>query len=154
MDPTLWRMLSSRSPSLPSSTLPRMLLDYLLSYLVTKPMRKTLSTCEDPNLNPRTRSHMFSPISKLASFRLVSTLIDFILFPGSSNILIGFLSYLGRHLVILAGRPAKQFSHAALALILERGQSVTRQVLVTSSPLHPQLGRFTSLRNNLDSIHM
>ena len=36
----------------------------------------------------------------------------------------------------MTGRPTKRLSHAALALILERGRSVTRRVLVTSSPLY------------------
>lgn len=56
-------------------------------------------------------------------------------FVDHSNILIGFLTYLRRHPAILAGRP-KRLSHAALALILERGRSVTRRFLATSSPLY------------------
>lgn len=53
----------------------------------------------------------------------------------SSNILIGFVMYLNRHMHRMS-RKAKQMSHAALALILERGRSVTRRVLATSSPLY------------------
>jgi len=57
-------------------------------------------------------------------------------FIDHSNILIGFLTYLRRHPALVAGRPTKHLSHSALALILERGRSVTRRVLVTSSPLY------------------
>ena len=59
------------------------------------------------------------------------------LFHISSNILIGFISYVKKHLQHVA-RKIKQthLSHAALALILERGRPVTRRVLVTSSPLY------------------
>ncbi|EMD36562.1 hypothetical protein CERSUDRAFT_124335 [Gelatoporia subvermispora B] len=56
-------------------------------------------------------------------------------FVDHSNILIGFLTYLRRHLRHLH-RPVKHMSHAALALILERGRPITRRVLVTSSPLY------------------
>ena len=53
----------------------------------------------------------------------------------SSNILIGFLVYLKRHMHRINRKP-KHMSHAALALILERGRPVTRRVLATSSPLY------------------
>lgn len=53
----------------------------------------------------------------------------------SSNILIGFLSYLRRHINRIS-RKSKYLSHAALALILERGRPITRRVLATSSPLY------------------
>ena len=53
----------------------------------------------------------------------------------SSNILIGFIMYLKRHMHRMS-RKTKQLSHAALALILERGRPVTRRVLATSSPLY------------------
>ncbi|KAI1798290.1 hypothetical protein LXA43DRAFT_876430 [Ganoderma leucocontextum] len=58
-------------------------------------------------------------------------------FIDHSNILIGFISYLKKHLQHVV-RKIKQthLSHAALALILERGRPVTRRVLVTSSPLY------------------
>ncbi|OCH88071.1 hypothetical protein OBBRIDRAFT_780753 [Obba rivulosa] len=56
-------------------------------------------------------------------------------FIDHSNILIGFLTYLRRHLHHLRGR-ARHLSHAALALVLERGRPITRRVLVTSSPLY------------------
>lgn len=57
-------------------------------------------------------------------------------FIDHSNILIGFLTYLRRHPTSLVGKASKRLSHAALALILERGRSITRRVLVTSSPLY------------------
>ncbi|KAI0700285.1 hypothetical protein BC835DRAFT_442595 [Cytidiella melzeri] len=53
-------------------------------------------------------------------------------FLDHSNILIGFFKYQQRHM----RRKPKQMSHAALALILERGRPVTRRVLATSSPLY------------------
>ncbi len=55
----------------------------------------------------------------------------------SSNILIGFINYVKKHLQHVI-RKIKQthLSHAALALVLERGRPVTRRVLVTSSPLY------------------
>ena len=43
--------------------------------------------------------------------------------------------YLKRHMNRMS-RKTKQLSHAALALILERGRPVTRRVLATSSPLY------------------
>ncbi|KAJ7849649.1 hypothetical protein B0H14DRAFT_2356094 [Mycena olivaceomarginata] len=61
-------------------------------------------------------------------------------FIDHSNILIGLLTYLRRY-----PRPPppahsspklKHLSHAALALVLERGRPITRRVLVTSSPLY------------------
>ena len=54
----------------------------------------------------------------------------------SSNILIGFLTYLRRHPHHLISTKVRWMSHAALTLILERGRSVTRRVLVASSPLY------------------
>ncbi|KAH9919468.1 uncharacterized protein BXZ73DRAFT_92068 [Epithele typhae] len=56
-------------------------------------------------------------------------------FIDHSNILIGFVNYAKRHLGHIV-RKIKQthLSHAALALVLERGRPVTRRVLVTSSP--------------------
>ncbi|KAH9050214.1 hypothetical protein EDB84DRAFT_587707 [Lactarius hengduanensis] len=61
---------------------------------------------------------------------LVHVFIDY------SNILIGFLTYLRRHPHYLVSTKVRWMSHAALALILERGRSVTRRVLVASSPLY------------------
>ncbi|KZT64738.1 hypothetical protein DAEQUDRAFT_752863 [Daedalea quercina L-15889] len=57
-------------------------------------------------------------------------------FIDHSNILIGFLQYLRRHLHHFARSRSKHLSHAALALILERGRPITRRVLVASSPLY------------------
>ncbi|KAI0266346.1 hypothetical protein BC834DRAFT_842991 [Gloeopeniophorella convolvens] len=57
-------------------------------------------------------------------------------FVDYSNILIGFLTYLRRHPHHLASTKSRQMSHAALALILERGRSVSRRVLAASSPLY------------------
>ncbi|KAJ7457181.1 hypothetical protein B0H11DRAFT_1818382, partial [Mycena galericulata] len=62
-------------------------------------------------------------------------------FIDHSNILIGLLTYLKRyprttHAHTPPVRGAKHLSHAALALILERGRPITRRVLVTSSPLY------------------
>ncbi|KIJ64012.1 hypothetical protein HYDPIDRAFT_168113 [Hydnomerulius pinastri MD-312] len=54
--------------------------------------------------------------------------------PCSSNILIGLLTYHKKHRS-LSRRP-KRLSHAALALLLERGRPITRRCLVTSSPLY------------------
>ena len=56
----------------------------------------------------------------------------------SSNILIGFLTYLKRyHRNIPRSKDKpKHMSHAALALILERGRPITRRCVVTSSPLY------------------
>ncbi|KAF9218870.1 hypothetical protein BS17DRAFT_770381 [Gyrodon lividus] len=51
-----------------------------------------------------------------------------------SNILIGLLTYHKKHRS-LSRRP-KRLSHAALALLLERGRPITRRCLVTSSPLY------------------
>ncbi|KAI0075600.1 hypothetical protein K474DRAFT_1685238 [Panus rudis PR-1116 ss-1] len=56
-------------------------------------------------------------------------------FIDHSNILFGFLSYLRSH-GHRSHRKPRHLSHAALALILERGRPVTRRVLVTSSPLY------------------
>jgi hypothetical protein len=56
-------------------------------------------------------------------------------FIDHSNILIGLLTYVKRHLRRFP-RKSKRLSHAALALILERGRPITRRVLVTSSPLY------------------
>ncbi|TFK93433.1 hypothetical protein K466DRAFT_478781 [Polyporus arcularius HHB13444] len=58
-------------------------------------------------------------------------------FIDHSNILIGFINYVKKHLQHVI-RKIKQthLSHAALALVLERGRPVTRRVLVTSSPLY------------------
>ncbi|KAI9064728.1 hypothetical protein FKP32DRAFT_1611048 [Trametes sanguinea] len=58
-------------------------------------------------------------------------------FIDHSNILIGFIAYVRKHLQHIV-RKFKQthLSHAALALVLERGRPVTRRVLVTSSPLY------------------
>ncbi|OSD07946.1 hypothetical protein PYCCODRAFT_1473553 [Trametes coccinea BRFM310] len=58
-------------------------------------------------------------------------------FIDHSNILIGFIAYVRKHLQHVV-RKFKQthLSHAALALVLERGRPVTRRVLVTSSPLY------------------
>ncbi|KAG1830459.1 hypothetical protein EV424DRAFT_1376714 [Suillus variegatus] len=55
-------------------------------------------------------------------------------FIDHSNILIGFLTYARRH----ASHPGRKLrlSHAALALLLERGRPITRRCLVTSSPLY------------------
>lgn len=52
----------------------------------------------------------------------------------SSNILIGLLTHHRKHRS-LSRRP-KRLSHAALALLLERGRPITRRCLVTSSPLY------------------
>ncbi|GBE84265.1 hypothetical protein BKA93DRAFT_802307 [Sparassis latifolia] len=59
-------------------------------------------------------------------------------FIDHSNILIGFVTYLKRHLHHLIRKAGKHahMSHAALALILERGRPITRRVLVASSPLY------------------
>ncbi|PCH37041.1 hypothetical protein WOLCODRAFT_157743 [Wolfiporia cocos MD-104 SS10] len=57
-------------------------------------------------------------------------------FIDHSNILIGFLTYLKRHLHHMPRTKSKYLSHAALALILERGRPITRRVLVASSPLY------------------
>jgi hypothetical protein len=61
---------------------------------------------------------------------LVHVFIDY------SNILIGFLTYLRRHPHHLMSTKVRWMSHAALTLILERGRSVTRRVLVASKPLY------------------
>lgn len=55
-------------------------------------------------------------------------------FIDHSNILIGFLTYARRH----ASHSSRKLrlSHAALALLLERGRPITRRCLVTSSPLY------------------
>lgn len=57
-------------------------------------------------------------------------------FIDHSNILIGFLSYLRRHAHRVTHIRSRYMSHAALALILERGRPITRRVLVASSPLY------------------
>ncbi|KAH8103326.1 hypothetical protein BXZ70DRAFT_925049 [Cristinia sonorae] len=81
--------------------------------------------------------------------RTKDTLIH--VFIDHSNILFGFLTYLKRHFRRMDRSKPKQISHAALALILERGRPVTRRVLVTSSPLYQpvdtaeQLGYETSI---------
>lgn len=57
----------------------------------------------------------------------------------SSNILIGFINHLRRlpsPTQPTARRAKTHMSHAALALILERGRPVSRRVLATSSPLY------------------
>ncbi|KAI0659117.1 hypothetical protein C8Q70DRAFT_989071 [Cubamyces menziesii] len=61
-------------------------------------------------------------------------------FIDHSNILIGFITYVRKHLQHVV-RKFKQthLSHAALALVLERGRPVTRRVLVTSSPLYQSM---------------
>ncbi|EKM53285.1 uncharacterized protein PHACADRAFT_259539 [Phanerochaete carnosa HHB-10118-sp] len=53
-------------------------------------------------------------------------------FVDFSNIIIGFLIYLKR---LRINRKVRHLSHAALALILERGRPVMKRVLATSSPL-------------------
>src|SRR5580658_9871083 len=63
----------------------------------------------------------------------------------SSNILIGFLTYLRRHPHHLISTKARWMSHAALTLILERGRAVTRRVLVASSPLYQPVEPATQL---------
>ncbi|KAH9072946.1 hypothetical protein EDB83DRAFT_2505301 [Lactarius deliciosus] len=70
---------------------------------------------------------------------LVHVFIDY------SNILIGFLTYLRRHPHYLVSTKVRWMSHAALALILERGRSVTRRVLVASSPLYQPMDAATRL---------
>ncbi|KAG6332266.1 hypothetical protein ID866_6823 [Astraeus odoratus] len=55
-------------------------------------------------------------------------------FIDHSNILIGLLTYHKKHRS--APRRPKRLSHAALALLLERGRPITRRCLVTSSPLY------------------
>ncbi|KAI0371880.1 hypothetical protein BV20DRAFT_964509 [Pilatotrama ljubarskyi] len=58
-------------------------------------------------------------------------------FIDHSNILIGFITYVRKHLQhVLRKFKQAHLSHAALALVLERGRPVTRRVLVTSSPLY------------------
>lgn len=70
---------------------------------------------------------------------LVHVFIDY------SNILIGFLTYLRRHPHHLISTKVRWMSHAALTLILERGRSVTRRVLVASSPLYQPVEPATQL---------
>ncbi|KAG1726631.1 uncharacterized protein EDB91DRAFT_1166050, partial [Suillus paluster] len=55
-------------------------------------------------------------------------------FVDHSNILIGFLTYARRHTSHSSRK--RRLSHAALALLLERGRPITRRCLVTSSPLY------------------
>ncbi|KAF8552661.1 hypothetical protein OG21DRAFT_1498267 [Imleria badia] len=55
-------------------------------------------------------------------------------FIDHSNILIGLLTHYKKQRS-LSRRP-KRLSHAALALLLERGRPITRRCLVTSSPLY------------------
>lgn len=55
-------------------------------------------------------------------------------FIDHSNILIGLLTYHKKHRS--APRRPRHLSHAALALLLERGRPITRRCLVTSSPLY------------------
>ncbi|CAL1711037.1 unnamed protein product [Somion occarium] len=57
-------------------------------------------------------------------------------FIDHSNILFGFLNYIKRHSSRQQRKRDRYLSHAALALILERGRPITRRVLVTSSPLY------------------
>ncbi|TDL18993.1 hypothetical protein BD410DRAFT_774362 [Rickenella mellea] len=57
------------------------------------------------------------------------------IFIDHSNILIGFINYLKRN-PPHPRRTRTHLSHAALALILERGRPVARRVLATSSPLY------------------
>ncbi|KAJ6494048.1 hypothetical protein C8R47DRAFT_1184999 [Mycena vitilis] len=61
-------------------------------------------------------------------------------FVDHSNILIGLLTYLKRyprtHLNHASSSSTSHLSHAALALVLERGRRISRRVLVTSSPLY------------------
>ncbi|KAH0826314.1 hypothetical protein J3R83DRAFT_5260 [Lanmaoa asiatica] len=61
----------------------------------------------------------------------------------SSNILIGLLTHHKKHRS-LSRRP-KRLSHAALALLLERGRPITRRCLVTSSPLYQPMEPATQL---------
>ncbi|KIK96848.1 hypothetical protein PAXRUDRAFT_825536 [Paxillus rubicundulus Ve08.2h10] len=55
-------------------------------------------------------------------------------FIDHSNILIGLLTHHKKHRSL--SRRTKRLSHAALALLLERGRPITRRCLVTSSPLY------------------
>ncbi|KAG0693910.1 hypothetical protein DFH29DRAFT_1084050 [Suillus ampliporus] len=55
-------------------------------------------------------------------------------FVDHSNILIGSLTYARRH--TSHSNRKRRLSHAALALLLERGRPITRRCLVTSSPLY------------------
>ncbi|KAI5119231.1 hypothetical protein M0805_002156 [Coniferiporia weirii] len=57
-------------------------------------------------------------------------------FIDHSNILVGFLNHLRRYPIHGARRTPTHLSHAALALVLERGRPVSRRVLATSSPLY------------------
>jgi hypothetical protein len=60
----------------------------------------------------------------------------------SSNILIGFLSFLKRHPEMYLKKDHKDkphMSHEALALILERGRPVSRRELAASKPLYQPL---------------
>ncbi|KZS90124.1 hypothetical protein SISNIDRAFT_468785 [Sistotremastrum niveocremeum HHB9708] len=57
-------------------------------------------------------------------------------FIDHSNILIGLLSFLNRHVAYRPRNGKIRLSHAALALLLERGRIVSRRVLVASSPLY------------------
>lgn len=66
---------------------------------------------------------------------LYSYLLTIYLSVCSSNILIGLLTYLKRYHRHIPRKP-KHMSHAALALILERGRPITRRCVVTSSPLY------------------
>ncbi|THH14771.1 hypothetical protein EW146_g5600 [Bondarzewia mesenterica] len=68
--------------------------------------------------------------SPLSGQALTHVFIDY------SNISIGFLTYLRTHPHHLTTTKPKHISHAALALILERGRSITRRALAASSPLY------------------
>lgn len=57
-------------------------------------------------------------------------------FIDYSNILIGFTTYLRRHPHLVTNTRPKHMSHAALAIILERGRPITRRALAASSPLY------------------
>ncbi len=86
--------------------------------------------------NRKIHSSMYSLISACTTYRFYCpSRSSRSLF--SSNILIGFISYVKKHLHHLVRRIKQtHLSHAALALVLERGRPVTRRVLVTSSPLY------------------
>jgi hypothetical protein len=77
---------------------------------------------------------MFSLISETFS-HWISVMV--LTYRYSSNILIGFLNYARRH-TSHSGRK-RRLSHAALALLLERGRPITRRCLVTSSPLYQSM---------------
>ena len=91
-------------------------------------MVPTLLTLEVHLRDRRTHRFTSSLICKSALFPIVEFVLPFC----SSNIIIGFLIYLKR---LRINRKVRHLSHAALALILERGRPVTKRVLATSSPL-------------------